>query len=94
MTMLLGANDGWRGRHVGCFGIMDSFQGGNGDAAGDKLLLSPANVSSIRKRKKKKRGGGGRGGCLQGEFGGRCLAGILSSLVGTRFPVIRAHRRY
>ena len=34
------------------------------------------------------------GGCLRGEFGGTCLAGILSSLVGTCFPVIGAHRHY
>ena len=46
-------------------------------------------VSSIRKKYKK-----GGGGCLRGEFGGRRLAGILSSLVGARFPVIGAHRRY
>ena len=49
MTTLPGANTGWRGRHVGCFGIPDSFWGGNGDATGDELSLGPANVSTIRK---------------------------------------------
>ena len=43
---------------------------------------------------KKKKGGGGGGGFLWGEFGGRWLAGILSSLVRTHFPVIRAHQHY
>jgi len=39
---------------------------------------------------RKKEGEGGS----WGEFGGRGLAGVLRSLVGTRFPVIGAHHGY
>ena len=44
---LLRANKGRRGRHVGGVGMVDSFRGGNGHPAGNKLLFSPGNVNRI-----------------------------------------------
>ena len=41
------ANEGRRGRHLGGIGVADSFRGGNGHPARNKLSFGPNNVNRM-----------------------------------------------
>ena len=80
-TTLLSTDESW----WGCIWDVLASQICSGGAMVMPLSMSFHSALDMSIESKKKRGGGR---CLQGEFGGRGLAGILCSLLATGFPVI------